>query len=170
METLLENNKELIERFVALATCKDFIIDSNHKWFYSEIPEQALLDLNLDEEDIRHDIIVFILEQHKKYKGKNFETYLPLSIARFMRDKLLKLIKQSKVHSTNSITYNYLIDLKWILTKDNLPLVAYERYLLYLYLCWCYTINEIAKMTFQDRSTTRKSLKIAQEILIQELL
>lgn len=167
METLLENNKELIERFVALVTCNDYIIDSRHKWFYSEISERQLLLLNIEAEDIRQDIIVFILEQFKK---KGSDRYLPLSLARFVRDKLIKLIKQSNVYSTNSSVWSYPIDIRWILNEDNLPLTAYERYLLYLDCCQCYTINEISKLTYQDRSTIRKSLKTSKQILIQELL
>jgi DNA-directed RNA polymerase specialized sigma24 family protein len=167
---ILEENKKLIERFVSLATCTDYNIDSNYRWFYSKVSRRELFNLCIDPEDIRHDIVVFILEQKKKYKGRDFNAFLPLSLARYVRDHLKKLIKQSKIQSTNSYVYNYATELEWMVSKDNLPLTIYERFLLYLNLQQCYTVNEIAKFTYQDRSTVRKTLQTAKQILKQELL
>lgn len=172
---ILEQNKELIERFINLVTCNDYIIDSRHKWFYSTFRENELIQLNIEPEDIRQDIYIFIIEQYRGYEGRNFNLYLNLSLSRFVRDKLLSLIREQE--TINQMDYPITctldilgsFDLSWIFKQPNLPLTDYERYLLYLDLYQCYTINQICDVTYQDRKTIRRDLKIARHILIQEL-
>lgn len=174
MNNILEENKELIERFVSLVTCNDYNIDSKHRWFYSVLSEIDISALNISAEDIRQDIILFILEQHANYKGKNFSSFLNLSLSWFVRDKIIYLWKQQTTIDNIIYPTSYTmdiynsVDLSWVLAQDNIPLTEYERYILYLDLYKCYTINEICGTVYQDRSTVRKSLNIAKQILLQE--
>lgn len=176
MENILQQNRELIERFVSLVTCNDSIIDSKHAWFYSILSKEEVSLLNISEEDIRQDITLFILEQYKNYTGTNFSVFLNLSLSWFVRDKILHVWKEidildNIIHPTYCVINPFeLLDIRWVLAQDNIPLTEYERYLLYLDLYKCYTINEISEIVYQDRSTLRKSLNTAKQILIQELL
>lgn len=179
MEQILNNNKDLIDRFVNLSTCTDHVYDGRHEWFYSVIPREdiSLISHIISADDIRQDLILFILEQHKNYKGKDFNSFLNLSLGWYVRDKLLTLISHAKiirelsyeepVHCTIDLFGTF--DLRWVLSDKSLPLTDYERYLLYLDLYKCYTVNEICDIVYQDRSTLRSSLKTARDILIQEL-
>lgn len=175
MEQILEQNKELIDTFVSLARCHGTVLSPKYEWFYRAIPReriQPILHL-VSDDDIRHDIIVFILEQHQKYKGTNFNSYLRMSLGLFVRDRLTVLINQFSSSSGQQESYGTMdlygsFDLRWVLSDKFLPLTDYERYLLYLDLHKCYTVNEICETVYQDRSTVRHVLAEARQVLKEE--
>lgn len=169
IEKLLEQNKQLIENYVQLAIGNVF--DPRYDWFYQSISREeiaSILHISSDE-DIRNDIIVFIIEQAQNYSGKDFSKYLHFSIGLFVRDRLRVLLNQSRQLTTRvtscSIDLYGSFDLRWTLSDKYLPLTDYERYILYLDLHKCYTINQICETVYQDRSTLRHVLRNAKQVL-----
>lgn len=169
IEKLLEVNKDLIETHVLLATGQ--VLDPRFDWFYQTITREEISSINhiSSDEDMRQDIILFIIEQARNYSGVDFSRYLQYSIGLFVRDRLKILLNQSRqsptVGSTTSIDLCGSFDLRWALSDKLLPLTDYERYILYLDLHKCYTVNEICKTVYQDRSTVRYLLRNARQVL-----
>ncbi len=159
---VLSDNKELIDTFVQLAT--GCLFDYKFAWFEEAVPRKEIKKILhlVEEEDIRNDIIVFVLSQYKNYKGDDFSSYLRLSLGLFVRDKVQSYIRQFKreeVFLPEPISIDELIDLRWALTDHILPLTRYEHYILYLFAQKCYPITEISAMVYQDVSTIRSTIR-----------
>src|SRR4051812_20208192 len=89
---VISANRELIETYVSLVMCRGL----GNDWFYKSVPREDIKKILhlVEEEDIRQDIFVFILNSFSNYRGTNFSSYLKLSLGLFVRDKVLSYINQ----------------------------------------------------------------------------
>lgn len=167
--SILNQNQNLINRFVDLGFCTDRVYDSRHRWFYSLIDKDAIKKILpfILREDLEAHINLYIIEQLTHYKGSDeaFSAYLKKGLAWCVRDYLTPLMRYYEIledYSPDrkvSFIQTSNVTLNWLISSSNQLLTSYEKYIVYLWLHKCYTINEIASIVFQERSSVRDTMQ-----------
>lgn len=171
-------NKYLVDRIVELTFGRSSKLDSRHTWFFSLVTEgEADIAIQyLTEEDLKQDLYLYILESLIGYikSDSEFKAYLRKALVWHA----VRIIKSLNIYHMFLINYQYIedividaeklsctFDLRWILAKSDLALTTYEKYILYLRLYKCYTIQNIADILYQSRETIRFTLKDSLRIV-----
>ncbi len=175
--SILEQNKELITQYINALFLKD-TLQTKYPSFYSLIPIEAIRTIlpYITEQDIQQDIYLHIVEYARSYKEseEEFGSLLKIHIPWLLRNKVNTLLNYHNFKarvSEEPIEWAFIdeplpkFNLAWVLQEDTIPLSSYERYVLYLRLYKCYTIQQIANATYQDRKTAYLALLTAQDIL-----
>jgi hypothetical protein len=165
---IINDNKLLIERFTNLAYGIDRTYDSTHKWFYSLISKEEVIRLQsyTSRDDLRSEIISHIILRLQNYNKTDYEfsLFLHKSIGWYLKDFLLKIDRQTNKHEfyKDYISYqtvNDYLSLDWVFNNKNNHLDIYDRFLLYLYVDKMHSIDRIASIVYQEKTTIRKNIK-----------
>lgn len=160
----------LIERLIDLSMCRSTHVDNRYRWFYSLIsPEEAIIaGRYMGEEDLRQSLYLYIMEllnDNPSVDGNSLKKTLVWQTVNILKSlyNYHRLTRSYADFETYICTVDkpVQLDIRWLLGKDKLLLTDYEKYLLYLRLYRCLSLEEISDITYQSISATKNSIKVA---------